>query len=414
MGINERLARRRSPIKVGLVGAGYMGCGVLNIISGMRTMEVVGLFDHDLAACGEAREKYGSRNTQLFAVLEDLCATSGVEVIVDGTPDPVLGAEVAQFCLKHSKHLVSINIECDATIGAIVRQLFDEKKLVYTVTAGDEPGELKVLYDHYKALNFRVVALGKGKNNLLQVEATPGTVRGSLPENGITAEQVASFVDGSKTMFEMGCLSNATGLVPDCPGMHGPEARIQEIVELFRTKEKGGILDREGVVDYVTGSELAGGVFAVVATNNERIGSDFQYLKIGTGPYYLFYQRYHNWFIDTPLSVARAVLENEATVASLPTPTSEVVAVAKRDLKAGEILDGIGGYYAYGKLEERSEAILASHLPHGLTPGAHMQRDVRKGEILTYDDVVLDEELALVKLRKKQEEREKVSKDESG
>lgn len=392
LGIDEKLARLKEPIKVGLVGAGYMGSGVFNVISQMHGMEVKGLYDEDIDLARQTMKRYGvdSSRTKVFKTIEELCSLPEIDVIVDTTCSPCIGARVGVEAVKQGKHLVSINIEADVTIGVTLKKMFNKKGLIYTVTAGDEPGDLKMMYDHYKALNFRIIVAGKGKNNPLNVEATPDTVRQSLPDNGITAEQVASFVDGSKTMFEMACLSNATGLAPDIRGMHGPEARIDDLPKIFRSKREGGILNTEGVVDYITGKELSGGIFIVVATDNKRIQSDFAYLKIGTGPYYAFYQRYHNWFIDMPLSIARAVIDKEPSVCPLDEPSSQVIAVAKRNLKKGEVLDGIGGFCVYGTIERYTIAQEKNLLPHGLTEDVVMAKDIPKGTPLTYEDVLLD------------------------
>ena len=403
LGLHEKLKNRTHPIRIGLVGAGYMGSGIFNIINQVENMEVVALYDEDEEIAKSIKNEYGKPSLILSEEVSDLCSVPEVEVVVDGTCSPELGASVGYYASQEGKHLVSINIEADVTIGALLRKLFEEKGNIYTVTAGDEPGELKRLYDHYSTLNFRIVACGKGKNNPLNVEATPETVKKTLPENGITAEQVTSFVDGSKTMFEMACLSNATGLEPDVRGMHGVEARIPDLTKLFRSKEKGGILNKEGVVDYVTGQELSGGVFIVVCTDNERIQSDLAYLRIGQGPYYLSYQRHHNWFIDLPLSIAKVVLQHEPVIMPLEEPTSEVIAVSKKDLKKGDTLDGIGGFTVYGIIEKAEIAKKQNALQLGLCKGAVMENDIPKGQVITCTDVELNEDSILAQLRRKQD-----------
>ena len=397
----EKLIRLYKPIGVGLVGAGYMGSGTFNIVHRVEGMEVIALYDPDSSLAQKLVQDHNRPHSILRQSIESLCSDPGVEVVVDGTCDPFIGAEAGYFAAKNGKHLVSINIEADVTAGSILKKLFQEQGCIYTVTAGDEPGELKTFFDHYTTLGFRVVACGKGKNNPLNVEATPDEVRSKLPDNGITAEQVASFVDGSKTMFEMACLSNATGLIPDMRGMHGPEAKLSEMTSLFRSQEKGGILHQEGVVDYVTGTELSGGIFTIVSTENERIRSDFAYLKIGKGPYYLFYQRYHNWFVDLPLSIAQIVLERSPTIVPLDTPTSQVIAVAKRDLKKGEKLDGIGGFTTYGTIERAEIAESENAIPLGIAKGMVMKREVPQGALIRRDDVETEQKSLLIELLEK-------------
>ena len=387
LGFRELLATRDGPIGVALVGATYMGSGALNAVRNAVGMEAVAVYDEDEAAARSAAAAYAPHAKVLE--LGDLCADPAVEVVVDGTASPTLGARAAALAIDNGKHVVSINIECDATVGHVLAAKARERGVVYTTTAGDEPGELKVLYDHYDALGFDIVALGKGKNNPLNPEATPDEVRDTLPDNGITAEQVASFVDGSKTMFEMGCVGNAVGFGPDVAGMHGPECTLPEIPQRFRKRELGGLLCQEGVVDFVTGLAISGGIWIVVRTDDVRVRSDFQYLKIGEGPYYLFYQRRHNWFVDTPLSILRAALLGLGTVVPRERPTCRVVAVAKRRLARGPTLDSIGGYDTYGCLErEEGQEHL---LPLGLAEGARTTREIAKGAAIRLSDVELPE-----------------------
>ena len=381
-----RSAADSEVIRVALVGAGYMGSGLANAVERARGMAVVAIFDEDASLADSVAAKYCA-NARTAAHLEDACAAHDVDVVLDGTPDPSLGARAATLALDAKKHVVSINIECDVTCGtALVRQA-RRAGVVYTVISGDEPGELKSLYDHYNALGFRIVALGKGKNNPMDVAGNPDSVRASLPDNGITAEQVASFVDGSKTMFEMGCIANAIGFAPDVDGMHGPDCAIADLASTFRARRQGGILSKEGVVDFVTGKEIAGGVWIVVHTDNHRTRADLAYLKIGAGPYYAFYQRYHNWFIDAPLSIARAAREHRPTIAPADNPTCQVVAVAKRHIPARASLDGIGGFDTYGLLVRTRTADDDALLPLGLAAGAKTKRDLQPGRRLCFDDV---------------------------
>jgi len=380
----DRLIEERGrPIGVAVIGATYMGTGLINAVRNARGMEPVALFDEDVSAAERAVATYAPGARVL--PLADLCGDPAVDVVVDGTASVALGAKAACSAMENGKHVVSINIECDVTVGHMLAAKARENDVIYTVTAGDEPGELKAFYDHYDTLGFRVVAMGKGKNNPMNTQATPDDVRRNLPDNGITAHQVASFVDGSKTMFEMGCVGNAVGYGPDVPGMHGPKCTIDQIRERFRSRDNGGILEREGVVDFVTGPQLSGGIWIVVHSDDKRVHSDFKYLKIGEAPYYVFYQRHHNWFVDTPLSILQAALTGMPNLVPQAKPTCRVVAVAKRDLRAKETLDGIGGFTVYGRLEREDQAPDA--MPLGLTEKAEMLRPVKQGRTLTFDDV---------------------------
>lgn len=379
------LNKNHSPVKIGIVdAAGYMGSGIFNVVNQLKWAEVEGVYDIDTERLRKLVELYGQPRSIICSSIEELCSKPEIQVVVDGGCDPLTGAETGYFSAYNKKHLVSMNIEADVTVGLALKKLHEENGVIYTVAEGDEPSELKKFYDHYTLLNFDIIACGKGKNNPLNVQANPDSVRESLPDNGITAEQVASFIDGSKTMFEMACLSNATGLLPDIRGMHGPEAGIQEALSVFRKKENGGILEREGVVDYVTGKEISGGIFIVVYTSNKRIQADFDYLKIGKGPYYLFYQRFHNWFVDIPVSIAKVVFEKQAS--HVPTGAfSQVFAVAKKDLHRGEQLDGIGGFSTYGIVEKTETGAKENLFPIGLIKNAVVKTNIKKGEMPRWD-----------------------------
>ncbi|MBI4245131.1 MAG: Gfo/Idh/MocA family oxidoreductase [Planctomycetes bacterium] len=395
----SKMIKSTEKIKVGLVGAGYMGAGILNIISHAREMEVIALFDEEKERGKSVRKNCASNSVVISEKIEELCSMPSVDIVVDGTPDPEIGAEVAFWATRYRKDIVSVNIEADATIGHSIKQLAKQAGTVYSVTLGDEPGELMKFYNHLTFLGFEVVAAGKGKNNPLDRSVTPQTV--NLPDNGISAEQVTSFVDGSKTMFEMACLSNATGLVPDCRGMHGPKAQTIDLTSIFRPKEEGGILSSKGVVDYITGSEISGGIFIIVFTENKRLQSDLRYLNIGTtGPYYLYYQPFHNWFLDIPLSIYNVTRKGQVDIVSLDVPTSEVIAVAKRDLKRGEILDGVGGYDLYGLIEKKIVAQKEGFFPFGLAKGSVLHNSVKNNFPLTMDDVEINSDSRIVKLWK--------------
>jgi len=425
LGLNKRLEDREltgNPIKVAIVGSGYMGSGILNVIEHMKGMKVFVLTDTDQKRAEKAYEDVGILKKDILHTndvdeaaeaieLNKRVVTSNlrlpaetplIDVVIDGTASPNIGAYVGFHAVTNKKHLVTANIEADVTIGHILKKLADSSGVVYTVIAGDEPAVIKELYDHADALGFEIIAAGKGKNNPLQVDATPETVAEKVPDIGISERQVASFVDGSKTMFEMACVANATGLVPDVRGMHGVKTKLSDLPKIFDLKEKGGILNQRGVVDYVLGGEVAPGVFLVITTKNVRLHSDLRYLKVGSGPNYVLYNPYHLWFIDAPLSVARAIFKKEPTIASEGKPRAEVVAAAKKPLKAGERLDGIGGYCVYGIIEKWEIAKKEEFLPHGLTENTRVIRDVNKGEILRYEDVQLEDSV-LVELRKLQE-----------
>lgn len=269
---------------------------------------------------------------------------------------------------------------------------------MYTVGAGDEPGAIKELYDFASGLGFKVIAAGKGKNNPLDRQATPDSVRELARKKGIGPRILAEFIDGSKTMMEMTTVANATGLVPDVRGMHGPSSSLDELTRVFAHQSKGGILAREGVVDYALGN-VAPGVFVVFTTEDTGLARDLDYIGMGAGPGYLLYRPYHLVSMEIPVSIARAAIYGEPTIASQGQPVAETVAVAKRNLKAGTRLGAIGGTDAYGLIETAANARTEGLLPLGLAEGAVVVSDVKENTPLRWDQVEIEQSDVLLNLR---------------
>ncbi|MFO7928612.1 MAG: SAF domain-containing protein [Candidatus Humimicrobiaceae bacterium] len=304
--------------------------------------------------------------------------------------------------INNQKHAVSLNVESDVTVGPLLKKFADNAGVVYTVAAGDEPGALKELYDFADGLGFEVIAAGKGKNNPLDREANPTTLAEYSKKKGASTKMMTSFVDGTKSMEEMACFSNATGILPDTKGMHGPNANVSQLLEKFRLKGEGGILSRTPAVDFAIG-DVAPGVFLIYTARQKIIRDELKYLLFGDGPNYLLYRPYHLASIETPLSVARAYFHHEPTIAPKGAPVSEVFTVAKKDLKEGEVIDGIGGYSVYGLIEEYGKARAENLVPLGLVEGATLKADLQKGQPITYRDVKLLEDSTIFQLRKLQE-----------
>jgi predicted homoserine dehydrogenase-like protein len=262
------------------------------------------------------------------------------------------------------------------------------------------------LYDFVSCLGFEIMVIGKGKNNPLNTAATPDTVAESARKANKDAYQTASYVDGSKTMFEMTCAANATGCRPMQRGMIGPHATLENVSEIFALEEDGGITRFPGAVDFVQGSAMAGGVFVTVRVNQPRIREDLHYLKVGKGNYFTFFRPYHLWFIEAPISIAKAHLYKETTLVPRDQPVAESMTIAKRDLKPGERLDTFGGYTFYGLMDRADEAKRTNALPTGLAPEAVITRAVPKDQVVTWADVKLDEKSTVVKLRRNQDKME--------
>lgn len=409
-------------INIGLVGAGQMGRGIVTQVfqmKGMRipiianstvakateTFQLAGVDRDDIVVTNTVSEAEVAIKGGKFVVTEDfevVTKVAPVDVIIEATGVPEIGSQTALKAIYNGKHIVMLNVETDATVGPILKKKADSAGIVYTVSAGDEPGAIKELYDFADALGFNVIAVGKGKNNPINRDATPDTLRKQALEKGVNPRMLTSFVDATNTMIELTAVSNALGFVPSQRGLIGPFAKIEDLPRLFSLKEQGGILDRYQVVDYVLG--IAPGVFAVVSSEYQITREIMKYVSMGDGPNYVLYRPFHLVCIETPLSAARAFLYKEPTIAPAGAPVSETVAVAKKDLKAGEHLDGIGGYTVYGVIDTAENAGKDNAVPIGLiNDKTVLKTDVKKGETITYDMVTLDEDSTVLQLRRLQD-----------
>jgi len=418
-------ARRRAgrPVRIGLIGAGQMGTDILVQTAQMPGIEVAAVADATpdvvLAACTTAGD--GPRAPEVvdgtrgldasvargrLAVApsyRDICAARNVDVIIDATGNPNVGAEVALAAIGARKHMVMMNVEADVTIGAYLSAQAAAAGVVYTLGAGDEPTATMELVNFVRSLGYPVVAAGKGKNNPFKVDATPDQYAEEAARRNMNPRMLVEFVDGSKTMVEMVALANATGLVPDVPGMHGPDAPLDTLDRVFVPKDEGGILARKGVVDFTVAKGVAPGVFAVAEMRHPRLRERMSDLGLGAGPYFKFYRPYHLTSLEVPLSAAAAVLFGQSHMRPLPVPSAEVGARAKRDLAPGEVLDAIGQYSYRGFALSRTDAVALSALPLGLAQGARVTRRIAKGEYLTYANCAPDARQKIVEVRSAQD-----------
>jgi predicted homoserine dehydrogenase-like protein len=326
-----------------------------------------------------------------------------IDVVIDATGSPEMGAVVSMECINHKKNIVMMNVECDVTIGPIVRQMAGNAGVVYSLAAGDEPAAIIEIYRFARAMGFEVVAAGKGKNNPLDIYATPKQWEEKARQRKMSARMLVEFVDGSKTMVEMAAVSNATGLVPDKRGMHGPKVLVKDLKSTFCPRADGGVLSKKGCVDYAIG-DVAPGIFVIVTTDNQRIKDGLAQRDMGEGPYYLLYRPYHLCSIEVPLTVAQGVIYGESSGHPRAGLVSECITVAKRDLQSGEVLDGIGEYCYHGSIELADVARKKNLLPLGLAKGCVMKRDVGKDTAISYDMVDIVNESVLLQLRKIQDQ----------
>ena len=375
----------------------------------INAFHYAGIKDEDIAVAKTLADanKYMEMGKYVATDNSDLIAQANlVECAIDVTGVPEVGVKIATDALNNHKHVVMMDVETDVVIGSYLKKLGDKNGVIYTGSAGDEPGAVMELYSFAKAMGMQVKVMGKGKNNKLDYECNPDTVLPEATRRKMSPRMLCAFKDGTKTMVEMTAMSNATGLIPDVIGGHGPQAspadRCKELNDIFKLKKDGGILDKHGVVEYVNG--IAPGVFVTVSTENEEISYQMQYHSMGPGPLWTLYRPYHLCNLETPLTVAKAVIDREPTIIPIDGPVSECITVAKKDLKAGETIDGIGGYTTYGSIATAKETYEKGYVIYGLiNKKARMLKDAKKGQLLTLDMVELDTSTQLYKTRKEQD-----------
>lgn len=409
-----------NPIRVGLVGCGQMGSGMIHVTNKMPGMITQVIADiepsrpiNELANLGIGRERIAITNSPeeandaimngKYVICEDpliLPSVHALDGVVEATGIPEIGAKVAWHSIQNKKNIIMLNVETDVTVGYYLQQEAHKNGCVYTVAAGDEPAVCNMLFEFACNLGFEVVCLGKGKNNIIDYGATPESCRDEAESKNMNPHMLAAFKDGTKTMVEMAAVSNATGLLPDVPGMHGPRVEIEDLVKVFVPERDGGVLSSSGCVDYSTGA-VAPGVFAIVTSDDPRIRADMRFVSMGEGPYYLILRPFHLCSIETPLAVAEAVIYGESTVYPKKM-NAEVVAFAKREMQAGEKVGGIGSADIYSRIYSYNDSRKFKGIPIGIAQGGNLKKKVSKGEMLTEDNFQPDNSSFVYELRQKQ------------
>ncbi len=424
-GLARDLAARAEtgkPIRVGVIGSGEMGTDLVTQGMLMPGLEIAAIATRRPQTALKAMEiAYGDRDhgretgtrpamstaieSGRTAITTDtvlMVTAPEIEVVIDATGKPGVAADFDLMAMEHGKHLVMMNVEADVTIGPYLKEQADRLGVVYTVGAGDEPTAAMELIEFASSLGYTIVSAGKGKNNPLNHDAVPDDYRAEAERRNMNPRMLVEFVDGSKTAVEMAAIANATGLVPDIPGRHGPTASREELPRVLIPREDGGVLGRIGVVDYTIGKGVAPGVFVVVKAEHPRIIERMDDLHVGTGPYYGLFRPYHLTSLEVPLSAARVVLYGKADMVPLPRPVAEVCALAKRDLAPGETFDAIGETCYRSFTMTIADARRHDAVPVGLLEGGKVTAPVKKGELLTTANATPDTTTKLYALRQKQ------------
>ncbi|CAN7409375.1 homoserine dehydrogenase [Mesorhizobium amorphae] len=414
-------AESQGPITIGLAGAGQMGTDIVVQVALMPGMRIGAISEVRPQAAIDAALLAGHDRSDIvqapnaaaidraieagkIAVTEDLhalAAAGRIDVIIDATGNPNIGTLFALEVMKNGKHIVMLNVEADITIGRFLKEEARKAGVVYTGAAGDEPACTLEIIGFAKSLGFNIIAAGKGKNNPLKIDAMPADYEKEASERNMNARMLVEFVDGSKTAIEMVAIANATGLVPDVPGMHGPTATLEELASVLCPREDGGVLHRKGVVDYSIGKGVAPGVFCIIETRHPRVLERMVDLKVGKGPYFTIFRPYHLTSLEVPLSAARAVVYKRADMEPLDHPVAEAVAVAKSDLGTGQSLGMIGenDYRGFAMTWEGARAKGA--LPLGLAERAKVVKPVKTGDFLTYENCVPDDSMVITQIRRR-------------
>lgn len=417
----EAREKECKPIRVGMVGAGFMGRGItLQILQSVPGMDVVAISNRSLAGAKRAYEDAGRLDYEVVetvaqlertierrrsAIMEDpmvLCQADVIDVIIEVTGAVEFGARVVLEAIKNGKHVILMNAELDGTIGPILKTYADRAGLIFTNTDGDQPGVIMNLYRFVKGIGITPTLCGNIKG-LHDPYRNPTTQAEFAQRWKQKPHMVTSFADGTKISFEQAIVANATGMRVARRGMFGPTVPLgTPITEAVNQYPIDTLLNSNGIVDYVVGAEPGPGVFVLGTHENPLQQHYLELYKLGKGPLYCFYTPYHLCHFEVPVTVARAVLCKDAAITPLAGPVVDVIATAKINLKAGEIIDGMGGYMTYGQAENSDIVMHDQLLPVGLAEGCRLKRDISKDQVLRYMDVEIPVGRLCDKLRTEQ------------
>ena len=408
-------------IKLAIIGCGKMGSSLISQLSKIDAMEVKLVVDRNprkaikaLVQAGVSEDKiiYTDDYNEGYEVLEKgFVAVSTnhrlaykllqINAVVDCTGNPPFGAVIARKTIQYHKHMISFNVECDATVGPVLHDMAKKAGVVYTGILGDEPGAIMDLVDSAYGMGLKVLVAAKGKNNPLDNYATAEILEEEAKKKGLSPRMLTSFVDGTNTMIELNAVCNALGFLPDTFGCHGITTSPDRAVEDFKLKADGGVLNSYGVVEFSPG--MAPGVFIIVTSDQEDVRDLMKFLGFGDGPNYLLYRPYHLTSLEAPITIYDAVVENEPSIAPIHGQVADTVTVAKRDIKKGEKLEGIGSDRVFGKLTSHDRCLNEDLLPIGLiTPNTEAIVDIKKDTVIDMSMVKIDEKATITRLRRRQ------------
>ncbi len=419
----EQRHRDGKPIRIALIGAGFMARGIaLQIATACRGIRIMAIVARDMASAARVAVEAGLPSVRTIdsrrqlsslaaaggtAVTDDwrlACESAEIDAIVEVTGSIEYAAHVAVAAIGAGKHLILMNAELDGTVGPILSQMAREAGVIFTNVDGDQPGVIMNLYRFVKGIGLRPVLCGNIKG-LHDPYRNPTTQAGFARKWGQKAHMVTSFADGTKISFEQAIVANATGMSVVQRGMLGPtvvpDTPIDQAVRHFPMER---LIDGPPIVDYVVGASPSPGVFVLGTTENAVQRRYLELYKLGSGPLYCFSTPFHLCHFEVPNTIARAVLFADATIAPVDGPQVEVVTVMKTAQPAGTVLDGIGQFTTYGLCENAAVVRRAGLLPIGLAEGCRLRTDVSRDHVLTYRDVLLPTGRLIDRLRAKQDQ----------
>jgi len=405
------------PVRVAMVGAGYSGCKIahqiLNCVPGIRLVAIANrtISNAEKAFLDAGAEKVTTVKTSAelesamsdnsYAVTDDprvVCEADGIEVIIEATGTIEFGSSVVLHAIENRKHVVLMNVELDATVGPILKEYADRAGVVISNADGDEPGVAMNLSRFVKSIGLKPVVAGNLKG-LYDKYRNPDTQIEFARMHNQKPATMASFADGTKLSMELTVLANGMGFRVGKRGMYGPKLKdVKETPTFYQDKLLAG-----GMVDFLEGAAPANGAFVLGYTEDSVQQEYLQYLKMGEGPLYAFYTPFHLPQMEISNTVARVALFGDAAVAPMSAPSCDAIAVAKRDLKVGEILDGLGGFTCYTLIDNYDTCRKENALPMGVSEGCRLTRDISKDAAISYDDVVLPANRTCDRLRVEQD-----------
>ena len=412
-------AESGNPILFGMFGAGFMARGILNqgrYLSGIRcaavcnrtietaitAVEAAGVEDVEVVhSPARLDEVAGRGGTAVTDDPEVLAGSESLECLLEATGHVEYGARVTTLAIDHGKHVVLMNAELDGTVGPLLKKKADQAGVLYSGADGDQPAVQLNLHRFVTSVGLRPLVCGNIKG-LQDHHRNPTTQESFAREWGQTPSMVTSFADGTKISFEQAIVANATGMQVAERGMTGMnyDGHVDDLIDRYDPDQ---LRELGGVVDYVVGAQPSPGVYILAEARDSTQALYLKYGKLGNGPLYSFYVPYHLTIFEAPLTVARVVAFGDVAIAPDGGPRVEVITAAKTDLKAGDTIDGLGGYMTYGLCENHEITNREGLLPIGLAEGSVLRRNVAKDELVYVDDVDYPEGTLIHRLRAEQD-----------